>query len=92
MSKHTEGPWQLIDASRGWVITANDGLYDIALVRDIGNEDNQANANVLVAAPDLLEACEALASIQYIEQAAAGPLKEALLKAIAAIKKARGTS
>lgn len=56
MSKHTKGPWQLIDASRGWVITANDGLYDIALVRDIGNEDNQANANVLVAAPDLLEA------------------------------------
>jgi hypothetical protein len=43
-------------AHRGYVITA-DGFYDVAVVRDIGNEDNPANARLIAAAPDLLHAC-----------------------------------
>jgi hypothetical protein len=40
-------------AHRGYIITAN-GFYDVAVVRDIGNEGNRANARLIAAAPDLL--------------------------------------
>ena len=61
MSKHTKGPWKAVRtvAPKGWVIGREDGLYDIAIVRDgSALEDNQANARLIAAAPDLLEALE----------------------------------
>lgn len=54
----TVGPWQVIDADRGYIITALDGCYDVAVVRNIGNQDNQANANLIAAAPMMLDAME----------------------------------
>ena len=56
MSKHTPGPWAILSESRGAIVTARDGCYDVAIVRDIGNEDNKANARLIAAAPELLQA------------------------------------
>ena len=56
MSKHTPGPWVVDAAQYGYIITAKGGAYDIAVVRDIGNEDNKANARLIAAAPELLAA------------------------------------
>ena len=55
---HTPGPWNLEHGHRGFVIT--DGVYDVAVVRDFGNEDNKANAILISAAPDLLAALKAI--------------------------------
>ena len=43
-AKHT--PWKLsvLAAQRGFILTAKGGMYDVAVVRNIGNEDNAANA------------------------------------------------
>lgn len=54
MSRHTEGPWEVIPAERGFIVTAKDGQYDIAVVRNIGNEDNEANARLMKEGPALL--------------------------------------
>ena len=56
MSKYTSGPWVVDAAQYGYIITAKGGAYDIAVVRDIGNEDNKANARLIAAAPELLAA------------------------------------
>lgn len=52
--KHTPGEWTVIDAQHGFIIEALDSAYDVAVVRNIGNQDNQANAHLIAAAPDLL--------------------------------------
>lgn len=58
---HTSGPWMVVNADRGYIITALDGCYDVAVVRNIGNQNNQANATLLAAAPELLSALEYVA-------------------------------
>ena len=54
----TDGPWEVVTADRGYIITALDGCYDVAVVRNIGNQDNQANAHLIAAAPMMLDAME----------------------------------
>lgn len=49
MSNHTETPWAFVSGHHGYIITAKDGAYDVAVVRNIGNEDNLANAERIVA-------------------------------------------
>lgn len=44
MSAHTKGKLSVLTADRGFILTAKDGMYDVAVVRNIGNEDNAANA------------------------------------------------
>jgi len=56
----TPGPWVVIKADRGFIISANYGAYDVSVVRNVGNQDNEANARLIAAAPDLLEACKAV--------------------------------
>lgn len=56
-SKHTPGPWDLLDGDNGYEITS--GNIIIAQVTDepcATQED--ANARLIAAAPDLLEALE----------------------------------
>ena len=48
--EHTKGPWEVINASRGFIIAAKDGQYDVAVVRNIGNDDNEANAKLIASA------------------------------------------
>ena len=55
--KHTPAPWKVIKAQRGFVIADDENTYDIAVVRDASDRfDNEANARLIAAAPELLEA------------------------------------
>jgi hypothetical protein len=81
MSAFTPGPWAVIAAQRGYIVTANDGTYDIAVIRDIGRHDNGANARLISAAPLMLEA---------LERAEPQLIGGALLAVRAAIRAARG--
>ena len=54
----TDGPWEVVTADRGYIITALDGCYDVAVVRNIGNQDNEANAHIIAAAPEMLSAMQ----------------------------------
>ena len=63
MSKHTKGPWEAADrgdysdldgSSR--VILGDDRR--IAIVQHKGDEEDEANARLIAAAPDMLEALE----------------------------------
>jgi len=62
---HTPGPWQVGDEGPGTMtIEATDGLRNCVLAEitadiDFDDEDH-ANALLIAAAPDLLEACEDL--------------------------------
>jgi hypothetical protein len=59
-TKHTPGPWSILDERRGFIVTACDDCYDVATVRNIGNRDNAANARLIAAAPDMLAALQTI--------------------------------
>lgn len=64
MSEHTPGPWKINYRRVSPVNGRQDGLDDICHV--YGNEDRErANASLIAAAPELLEACAA--AIEQIE-------------------------
>ena len=73
MSKHTEGPWraqQKIDERLNpyWIIVAEHLGMDGCLARtwepiEVGESGAKANAHLIAAAPDLLEALEDLVPI-----------------------------
>lgn len=54
----TTGPWKVVAADRGYIITAMDGCYDVAVVRNIGNQNNEANAHIIAAAPEMFSAMQ----------------------------------
>ncbi len=88
-SKHTPGPW----ARRGTHIhyQPNPGGYrfDIAEVfRDVESETAEANARLIATAPELLEACKAIA---HCTKPAMGSAEfKAWIKARDAVAKAKG--
>lgn len=51
---HTPGPWKANKYGNSFVITAKDGAYDIAVIRNIGNENNEANARLIAGSPTML--------------------------------------
>ncbi|QGH72469.1 MAG: hypothetical protein [Siphoviridae sp. ctpQM7] len=60
----TAGPWQL-DCSDGYFIIGRDGEPVVETVNTLDNKDYpeetaKANAHLLAAAPELLEACKAM--------------------------------
>lgn len=59
MSKHTPGPW-LFDRERGFIIDANGEV--IAFVSRVMHGLYPENASMLAAAPEMLEALEAMIS------------------------------
>jgi len=96
MSKHTPGPWYYKSGTRG--IFGPEGKAIATLhgtPRGYPNPDREANAHLLVAAPDLLEALQSL--LLYVGQLEmlvyrdddAGEHEE-VAKARATIKKAEG--
>ncbi len=65
MSKHTEGPWNYAQDRRGWWrVFAGDSEIVRALskhgLRRLSKSERAANARLIAAAPDLLEALEEL--------------------------------
>lgn len=61
--KHTPGPWrtEVIGQTLRVTETAAEGKFhdDIAVLGDCRNELHQANARLIAAAPELLDACQA---------------------------------
>jgi hypothetical protein len=57
---HTPGPWTIVDG----VVTCPDGLPLYTGMRP--KEEDEANALLIAAAPDLLAACKAASDALYI--------------------------
>ena len=103
MSEHTLGPWTArFKGDAAWSIDAADG-WMVAEVAGRNQEEDEANALVMAAAPDLLEACNAggqVIELLYAEIIAHAPqnVKERAMDLVrewraterAAIRKATG--
>ena len=94
MSKHTPGPWRIerqnpSPTTGEWMVSGAKPGY-LAEVRDCGSGDEQANARLIAAAPDLLEALTALVGLARMRAAPLGDYVSALAVADAAIAKATG--
>lgn len=96
MSAHTKGKLSVLTAERGFILTAKDGIYDVAVVRNIGNEDNAANAARLALCwnthDQLLEALEdCVEALDFLQDRMAAKVNPPTLDAArAAIKAAKG--
>ena len=95
MSKHTPGPWRY-DRSNGSPTTGQHMIAGakpgyLAEVRDCGSGDVQANARLIAAAPDLLDALQAIVK-SLSDQDDEGLIEHAqqMIDARAAIAKATG--
>lgn len=65
MSRHTSGPWMVIQTESGFFVQQKDGVrlgvaYLPNHVGALERRGNEANARLIAAAPDLLEAVEKL--------------------------------
>lgn len=105
-AKHTPGPWTLTADGAGWYIECSpERGHSVAYIRaEIGEEDpdtsddeKEANARLIAAAPELLDALIALLGVAPSKAPGAGLIVEAeekhanaLQAARAAIKKATG--
>jgi hypothetical protein len=81
MGKHTPGPWS--KSERGYIFA---GDSCIASTSDL--DENEANARLIAAAPDLLAALEQ--SLSWLSSYPGGGANAAWRKASEAIAKARG--
>lgn len=84
MSKHTPGPWAYSTSQEGWSYTVNifqadnaaptDGWSDVAyIIKTCAGEQQsiqRANARLIAAAPDLLEACRTF--VEWLDREDAG--------------------
>ena len=92
MSKFTKGPWYLSmhggEHSQG--IYSEARARDIALVyNDCDKDEDRANANLLVAAPDLLEALEEFLDYEGLTEPDMAEMRITFAKAHRAIRKAK---
>jgi len=91
MTKHTPGPWKL-GPSLGEVRDDDDNV--LCDVYDDNDEQAEADAHLIAAAPDLLAACEACMTllVRYENRSVAPEIGTgaAINAAHAAIAKARG--
>ncbi len=95
MSDFTQGEWKAAMRSSDytWQIYSSAAPLAIAVVNDYGvpRETVEANARLLAAAPDLLEACQGLLHALAAMNASDHPeLKSDINAARAAIAKAKG--
>lgn len=85
MSGHTKGPWTLEEHESVEVIGENRRVAEVWL-----NEHTKANAALISAAPDLLEALEKISLMRGIADGDIWDLVDAMEKeAQAALKKAK---
>lgn len=78
-TKHTPGPWKM----NGPTLVGNG--YNIGSVNSHRTTEGEANANLISAAPELLEACERMANAKSL-----GEKNEARRLARLVIAKAKG--
>ena len=88
MSPHTPGPWRVVEedlrGGRHYSIAAN-AMPDGYVMDGIHEDDNgEANATLMAAAPDLL------AALEYVMSAHGEQLDDAFDKAQRAIARAKG--
>lgn len=98
MTKHTPGPWTVeaehLGTNRDFVIEAP----EFGIIADIGGGpevNRRANANLIAAAPELLDACELMLAVYaplFFPAEPKDAFSIAVLKARAAIAKAQGRS
>lgn len=89
MTKHTPGPWKVIQSDSPVVQTEDDHhaictTYGVYATR----EQKEANANLIAAAPDMLECLQA--TIDYLGFFATKEANELWGKAAMVIRKAHG--
>lgn len=90
-TKHTPGPWQANKWAPGYSISAPDSQYTVCNLSDCNNAE--ANARLIAAAPDMLEACQQIindSDMDAIHGAGRSVTHDAIDKVRAAIAKARG--
>ena len=87
-AKHTPGPWEWgRDMGSFWIETEKDG-YSVASVNNHNiTPQNEANAHLIAAAPEMLASLEAMVESYEHEASARNPT---LLQARAVIAKAPG--
>lgn len=97
--KHTPGPWKLIphrEDDRLTMVIGNDGTFHGRFVCNVatispGHHEDQANARLIAAAPELLEAAVgALIRFRHYEQNLGGADGDVILELELAIAKATG--
>lgn len=89
MSKHTKGPW-LVNGDQVEVSAEHNDGYRVC---DVFGPDYKANALLIAAAPDLLDALKALSASIFVSDAPQVPdLSSAIRMTIDAIAKAEGRS
>jgi len=89
MTQHTPGPWHVSQRAKH-CIAANgrDHNKTIAVMKNTHNDDWKANAQLIAAAPELLEACyKVLASYKTddLESYAIPAIEQAITKARGAL-------
>jgi hypothetical protein len=94
MSEHTKGPWKVCGAKQESLSIRADHHGVICDIPGYGVGARMANADLIAAAPDLLEACRALIDYDEMSEGDDGALimhyADMLRLARTAIAKARG--
>ena len=94
MNKHTPGPWRTYNMSKNkilkqWHIQRDDCKHDIALVSlDVAADERESVANLIAAAPELLEALKQF--VDYYESMQGHKDNSVIRNGKAAINKAEG--
>ena len=88
MSKHTPGPWQWTQHFDPTISIYKDGFGQIARLYDSSAGTGKANARLIAAAPDLLDALKALTHSLDVEDLVHDDQRSSFAAAIAAIAKA----
>jgi len=90
MKKHTQGNWSASKYSQDWGVYSETGDgRDIALVREYQPEEAEANAKLIAAAPELLEALEETTNtLKFLSEHLTEAGKMELQKALLIIQKA----
>ena len=91
-AKHTPGPWQWTQHFDPTISIYKDGFGQIARLYDSSAGTGKANARLIAAAPDLLDALKALTHSLDVEDLVHDDQRSSFAAAIAAIAKATGGS
>ena len=73
MSKFTAGPWAVDGKGSQAIVRAND-LRIVSIRHRLDGDEHEANARLIAAAPDLLEACQTFA--EWLRRESAGSTNE----------------
>ena len=98
MSAHTPGPWSVVDGHYPGFREIKGSSFTVSIVMSATNLDfmdyvkREADARVMAAAPELLEALQLCAAVYAGESLSKSLLIHALEKARAAITKATGSA